>query len=96
MDIIYGDFVWDIHKEKVNIIKHGVDFSVAQGAFRDPQRKIFIDDVHSFMERRHYCIAQVDGRILTVRFVHRGDKIRIIGAGYWRKGKELYYEEKTA
>jgi hypothetical protein len=29
---------------------------------------------------------------LTVRFVIRGDRIRIIGAGYWRKGK-LFYEQ---
>jgi hypothetical protein len=28
-----------------------------------------------------------------VRFIQRGDRIRIIGAGYWRKGKQLY--EKT-
>jgi len=31
--------------------------------------------------------------IVTVRFTRRGDRLRIIGAGYWRKGKELY--EKT-
>jgi uncharacterized DUF497 family protein len=31
--------------------------------------------------------------VLTVRFTVRGDRVRIIGAGYWRRGKVFY--EKT-
>jgi len=27
---------------------------------------------------------------LTVRFTYRGSVIRIIGAGYWRKGRKIY------
>jgi hypothetical protein len=27
---------------------------------------------------------------LTVRFTYRSGVIRIIGAGYWRKGKKIY------
>jgi hypothetical protein len=27
---------------------------------------------------------------MTVRFTYRGNTIRIIGAGYWRKGKKIY------
>jgi len=34
----------------------------------------------------------VGGNILTVRFVYREGKIRIFGAGFWRKGRK-YYEE---
>jgi hypothetical protein len=30
---------------------------------------------------------------MTVRFTYRDDKIRIIGAGYWRKGKQIYERE---
>jgi hypothetical protein len=31
--------------------------------------------------------------ILTVRFTYRREVIRIIGAGYWRKGREIYERE---
>ena len=31
--------------------------------------------------------------ILTVRFTYRDDVIRIFGAGYWRKGKQIYERE---
>jgi uncharacterized DUF497 family protein len=41
-------------------------------------------------ESRYYCIGQVGAGILTVRFTMRDGIIRIIGAGYWRKGKRVY------
>jgi uncharacterized DUF497 family protein len=31
--------------------------------------------------------------IMTVRFTYREGAIRIIGAGYWRKGKRIYERE---
>jgi uncharacterized DUF497 family protein len=49
-----------------------------------------MDDVHSNDENRYFCIGKAADGILTVRFVIRNDKIRIIGAGYWRKGKKHY------
>jgi hypothetical protein len=30
---------------------------------------------------------------LTVRFTYRRGLIRIFGAGYWRKGKQIYERE---
>lgn len=90
----HNSFIWDFDKELVNIDKHGVDFVTAARAFKDPKRKIYIDSKHSKKEERFFCIGKVDDEVLTVRFTYRADKIRIIGAGYWRKG-ERYYEKKT-
>ncbi len=73
--------------------KHGVAFSLAQFAFADPNRVIAEDLVHSKTEQRYYCFGEVNGGILTVRFTHRDGVIRIIGAGYWRKGKAIYERE---
>jgi len=88
------NFIWDIERELLNIQKHGVDFVTAAKAFKDSKRKIFVDEKHSSREERFFCIGKVEGRILTVRFTYRGDKIRVIGAGYWRKGI-IYYEKET-
>ncbi len=87
------EFIWDPRKEWVNIIKHGISFALAAKAFQDPNRKIFRDDIHSEREDRWFCIGKVSGRILTVRFLYREDKIRIIGAGHWRKGRKHYEED---
>jgi uncharacterized DUF497 family protein len=90
MDWVEGDFEWDRSKELANAVKHRVDFTAAQAAFDDPKRMIAHDSAHSTGEPRFYCYGKARGGILTVRFVLRGRRIRIIGAGYWRKGRKLY------
>jgi hypothetical protein len=86
-------FDWDPKKEAENQRKHGVSFSCAQYAFADPRRVIARDTAHSQTEERFYCFGEVDGGVLTVRFTYRASVIRIIGAGYWRKGKAIYERE---
>lgn len=44
-------------------------------------------------ERRYFCFGRVGDGVLTVRFTLRKGRMRIFGAGYWRKGKELYEKE---
>ena len=61
----------------------------------DPQRIILEDTKHSTDEKRYFCIGMVEGLVATVRYTVREERIRIIGAGYWRAGKRLYYEEET-
>ena len=85
-------FEWDEKKNTKNIIKHGVSFYTAQYTFTDRQRIILEDIKHSHSEKRFYCIGRVGDEIITVRFTYRGNRIRIIGAGHWRKGKKIYEE----
>ena len=83
-------FEWDEKKNRENQHKHGVPFSLAQYAFADPDRVIAEDVRHSQTEQRYYCFGKIVNRIMTVRFTYRKNRIRIIGAGYWRKGREIY------
>lgn len=86
-----SDFEWDERKNRQNHAKHGVSFEEAQYAFRDKKRVVIHDTAHSTPnEKRYYCIGLLNGEVMTVRFVYRENKIRIIGAGYWRKGKKIY------
>ena len=87
-----SSFEWDEQKNQVNQDKHGVAFERAQYAFADPKRVIARDKRHGKREKRCYCFGKVDGGILTVRFIYRGERIRILGAGYWRQGKKTYEE----
>ena len=88
-----SDFDWDSNKDKLNQEKHGVSFALAQLAFLDPDRVILEELEHSDDEKRNYCLGRVSDGIMTVRFVYRKKKIRIFGAGYWRKGKKIYERE---
>ena len=85
-------FEWDEVKNLANLQKHGVSFYEAQYAFLDKKRVIAEDLSHSSKEKRFYCFGlnEKGNGILTVRFTYRSDHIRIIGAGYWRKGKKIY------
>jgi len=88
-----SDFEWDETKDKLNQNKHSVSFALSQLAFLDEDRVILEDLEHSDEEKRYYCLGKVAGGIMTVRFTYRHNKIRIIGAGYWRKGKKIYERE---
>lgn len=87
-------FDWDTEKDLSNQVKHGVSFIIAQHAFADPNRVILEDLSHSTeSEQRYYCLGKIDEGILTVRFTYREHRIRIFGAGYWRKGRQIYEEQ---
>jgi hypothetical protein len=85
-----ASFEWDPDKDAENQRKHGVSFAQAQVAFLDSGRVIARDMAHSRTEPRFYCFGRGSDGVLTVRFTYRGSIIRIIGAGYWRRGKKLY------
>jgi uncharacterized DUF497 family protein len=91
--MIAAKFEWDDNKDAENQVKHQVSFQDAVTAFTDPRRVIAKDMAHSEAEERYYCIGKAGGGILTVRFTYRRKVIRIIGAGYWRKGKAIYEKE---
>lgn len=92
MERVY--FEWDEKKDKQNQEKHGVSFSLAQYAFADPHRIIAEDISHNQTEKRYYCFGKVGDKIMTIRFTYRKNKIRIIGAGYWRKGRDIYEKDQ--
>lgn len=89
------NFEWDDEKNNQNMEKHGVSFYEAQQAFLDPHRIIAEDLEHGQNEKRYFCFGKVKESIMTVRFTYRDKLIRIIGAGYWRKGKKIYERKKV-
>jgi hypothetical protein len=92
-----SDFEWDESKSTDNLIKHGVSFYEAQHAFLDVNRVIAKDLNHSKDEVRYFCFGKNrDGKgILTVRFTYRNHRVRIIGAGYWRRGRKIYEQDNS-
>lgn len=92
----FGSFEWDPEKEKLNVVNHGLSFSDAMDAFLDSQRVIAVDEAHSEEEPRFFCIGIVGKKVATVRFTMRARTVRIIGAGYWRKGKVAYEKARKS
>lgn len=88
-------FEWHETKNQSNIKKHNVNFYEAQLAFFDLHRIILEDlDHSSIIEKRYFCLGRIKNNILTVRFTLKNNyTIRIFGAGYWRKGREIYEQK---
>lgn len=87
-------FECDPEKEAINLFKHGVDFTTVGSAFSDPCRVIALDRKHSVQESRWQCIGHDGHGILTFTFTLRAGTVRVINAGYWRKGRKIY-EKKS-
>ena len=91
---IVGVYEWDPEKSILNTIKHGVSFKEALLAFGDLEGFSIVDRKHSTVnETRWLHFGKVENRVMTVRITFREGRIRIFGAGYWRKGRK-HYEEK--
>lgn len=93
--IVFGNFEWYLEKEQANILKHGVAFEAACRAFEDPQGFFTFDSKHSHWESRWTFLGKVGGRVMSVRLTFRNKSVRLVGAGFWRKGRKIYEEENT-
>ena len=88
-------FEWGEDRNRRNQREYGVSFEEAQYAFFDDDRIIIHDELHSELEERWFCIGKVNDKVLTVRFTYREGKVRIFGAGNWRKWRKYYEQEKN-
>lgn len=75
-------FEWDDEKEKINIAKHGIDFTTASRIFKDENRLEFYDKAHSDTEDRYITIGIIDGvaYLVMVVYTEREEAIRLISA----------------
>lgn len=84
-------FEWDEEKEKIDIVKHGIDFKTASHVFMDPNRLEFYDVKHSTAEEDRYITIGVVEEILTVVYTERTTALRIISARAATKKERMVY-----
>ena len=88
-------FEWDDEKEKINIVKHGIDFTTAARVFKDENRLELYDEAHSDTEDRYITIGVIDGvaYLVMVVYTERGEAIRLISARKATKQEgRMYYD----
>ena len=91
-------FEWDDEKEKINIEKHGIDFSLAALVFEDENRIEIYDRIHSEAEDRYITIGSINGTVVIIMVVYteRGDAVRLISARKATKQeRRIYYNDCT-
>lgn len=88
-------FEWDDEKEKINVAKHGIDFTTAARVFKDENRLELYDEVHSDTEDRYITIGMIDGiaYLVMVVYTEREEAIRLISARKATKQEgRMYYD----
>lgn len=84
-------FEFDPAKARSNFRKHGVGFSHAEQALRDPMA-LTIDDPDSQGEQRFVTLGMdALGRVLVVIHTWRGERTRLISARKASPGEESRY-----
>lgn len=75
-------YVWDEHKNDLNVKKHGISFEEASTVFERPDSIVFDDPDHSEDEERFLIIGfSYVSNLCVVCWCERGDNvIRIISA----------------
>jgi hypothetical protein len=89
------DFEWDDKKARRNVRAHGVTFDIARRAFEDP-RLIERLDPDEPDEDRMLLTGLAGDVLLTVCYVERGSRIRIISARKATKLEQDDYNEANA
>ncbi len=90
------DFEWDDAKAAANFRKHGVSFEQAAYVFLDPFAVEWIDKSAAYGEERVILLGMSGGRILSVVYTERGERLRIISARRATKyEKDNYYRQNA-
>lgn len=81
---------WDENKNRLNKLKHGIDFYQAAKVFEDNFRLEELDETHSDDEIRYITIGRVND-ILFVVYTERGEFTRLISARRATKRERVKY-----
>jgi uncharacterized DUF497 family protein len=87
-------FEWDENKQRLNVIKHGIDFVDAKEVFYDPAAYTSVSPRNPG-ERRYVTIGSMRGTLIAVIFTLRGQAVRIISARTARRSERQSYGEET-
>jgi uncharacterized DUF497 family protein len=83
------DYEWDEAKRLANLRKHGIDFTDVPAVF-DGDIVSVEDNRYNYGEQRFVSFGLLQGRVVAVVHVERGNCIRIISAR-----KATKYEQQT-
>lgn len=87
-------FDWNEGNQEKNWKKHKVGYKEAEEIFLNKTLKTFPDPKHSQAEQRYLALGATNqGRKLTIIFLIRNEKIRIISARDQSRKERMKYEK---
>ena len=87
-------FEWDDNKNNKNIEKHGIDFSDATEAFKNPIIEK-VDDRKDYGETRWIALAYLVKFVVVIVYTIRKGVYRLISVRKAKSKETAYYHENT-
>jgi len=88
------EYEWDETKRQSNIVKHGVDFTMAHD-FEWDKATYESDERHDYREIRMLSFAPIHGRIYALCWTPRDESVRIVSLRKANKREVKKYEQTT-
>ncbi len=98
MDILRGvrGFEWDAGNRDKNEEKHGVSYVECEEIFFNKPLIVVPDGLHSRDEERYFALGRThEKRLLSVVFMIRDRKIRVISARPMSRKERIIYEKEN-
>lgn len=87
-------FEWQRSKSEENIRKHKIAFEEAAQVFSYDETQYYLDEIHSFDERRYFAVGYTRaGKLLIVCYTERS-RFRIISARKANSSERKDYEKQ--
>jgi uncharacterized DUF497 family protein len=87
------EFQWDERKSRENLRKHGLRFEDAAEII-EGETVTFLDDRFEYGETRYVTLGILDGRVIVIVHMLRGETIRIISMRKANKREKKIYQER--
>jgi uncharacterized DUF497 family protein len=88
------EYEWDESKNAINIVKHGVEFSLING-FDWSSALIVVDKLHGDSEQRFTAVGFIGDRLYVCIYTCRGEKRRIISLRKANLRERKSYEQEA-
>ena len=87
-------YEWDDDKQRINLIKHGIDFQVALEFEWDTALET-VDDRRDYAESRWVALGLVKDRLYVLVYTIRVENIRVNSLRKANKREVQFYENKA-
>jgi uncharacterized DUF497 family protein len=86
-------YEWDERKSRINLAKHGLDFSDAEAVFSGPCIT-FVDDRFDYGEERLITLGLLAGRAVVIAHAQRNEVVRIISMRKANRREQKIYQKR--
>lgn len=85
------EFEFDPAKDEANRFKHGLRLAFGMRVFDDPYHEVLPSFRPVDGEDRYKAVGMVEGKLFTVVYVWRGDRVRLISVRRSNAGEQRDY-----